>query len=125
MHLYENIKPLFKNKPLLIVLNKIDLVKMNDLQKDKKAELEKWLNTNGFKYTEMSALEKDGTERVKEMACELLIALREQQNIDSISGGNKVLKHEESVLRGVYVAQPKPRDNVERKPVSPPKGIRV
>lgn len=65
MHLYENIKPLFKNKPLLIVLNKIDLVKMNELQKDKKAELEKWLNTNSFKYTEMSALEKDGTEKVK------------------------------------------------------------
>jgi nucleolar GTP-binding protein len=51
MHLYENIKPLFKNKPLLIVLNKTDLVKMNELQKDKKTELEKWLNTNSFKYT--------------------------------------------------------------------------
>lgn len=69
MHLYENIKPLFKNKPLLIVLNKIDLVKMNELQQDKKKELVNWLTVNDFKYTEISALEKDGTEKVKEIAC--------------------------------------------------------
>lgn len=42
---------------------------MNELRKEKKQELENWLNMNGFKYTEMSALEKDGTEMVKEMAC--------------------------------------------------------
>lgn len=42
----------------------------------------------------MSALERDGTEKVKEIACELLISNREGQNIDSITGGNKVLKHE-------------------------------
>lgn len=54
------------------------------------------------------------------MACELLIADREQQNIDKITGGNKVLRHEETVLRGLYVAQPKPRDNIERPSVLPP-----
>ena len=114
MHLYENIKPLFKNKPLLIVLNKIDLVKVSELNVQKRTELEKWLKTNDFKYTEMSALEKDGTDRVKEMACELILAQRAQQNIDSVSGGSRVIKNEESVLRGIYVSQPKKRDSVRQ-----------
>lgn len=34
------------------------------------------------------------------------------------------MRNEETVLRGIYIAQPKPRDNKERPPVVPPQVIK-
>ena len=43
--LFNNIKPLFKNKPLIIVLTKIDLKKFEDLPKEKKKLIDDLKNT--------------------------------------------------------------------------------
>jgi len=72
----------------------------------------------------VSALNKEGTDQLRDMACELILKQRSGQNVDSLTGGNKVLRNEETVLRGIYIAQPKPRDNKERPPVVPPQVIK-
>lgn len=49
----------------------------------------------------------DGIVNAKEFACNALLAFRESINPDLLTGGNKILKNEENVLRGVYVGHPK------------------
>lgn len=55
----------------------------------------------------MSNINKEGVDKVKEVACEVLLKFRSEQNTDTLVGGNKLLKKEEEFLKGVYVAQPK------------------
>jgi nucleolar GTP-binding protein len=111
IHLHSNIKPLFKNKAVVIVLNKIDLKKVSELTQGNQQMLHNWLTENNYPFVEVSALNKDGTDNVRDMACDLIMKQRASQNIDRLTGGNQVLKNEESVLRGIYIAKPKPRDN--------------
>ena len=40
IHLYNTIKPLFKNKPILVLFNKCDVKKVSDLTKDKQKSIE-------------------------------------------------------------------------------------
>jgi nucleolar GTP-binding protein len=43
IHLYHTIKPLFKNKPVLVVFNKIDLKRVQDLSEEKIAAIKTWI----------------------------------------------------------------------------------
>ncbi len=58
IHLYNTIKPLFKNKPVLVAFNKTDLRRLSDLPEDKIKIIEDWLKENNLKHTEMSTLLK-------------------------------------------------------------------
>lgn len=98
---------------------------MSDLTKENRIMLESWLQELNYPYFEVSTLNKDGTDNLRDMACELILKQRSVANIDSLTGGNKVMKNEEAVLRGIYIAQPKPRDNKERPSVKPPEKIQV
>merc|ERR1739842_102423 len=51
--LFNNIKPLFCNKPLIVVVNKIDVKKVEDLADDRKALFEE-LKKEGIPLMEMS-----------------------------------------------------------------------
>ena len=46
--LYNTIKPLFKNKPVLVAFTKMDLKRVEDLSSDKKEAVEKWLLDNNL-----------------------------------------------------------------------------
>jgi len=41
--LYNTIKPLFKNKPVIVAFNKTDLKKLEELSANKRAPIEAWL----------------------------------------------------------------------------------
>jgi nucleolar GTP-binding protein len=72
MKLLESIKPLFANKPLLLVMNKADILRMEELPPHKGDLLK---NNNLPKY-EMSTLTDFGVMEIKEAACERLLAFR-------------------------------------------------
>lgn len=108
IHLYHTIKPLFKNKPVLVVFNKIDLKRVEDLVPEKKAAVEQWLLENKLPFMEISTLEKVGIDAAKVKACEAVLDIKQ-----AVPDKYKI-KSEESYLNGMYVAQPKKRDNVER-----------
>jgi nucleolar GTP-binding protein len=59
IHLYNTIKPLFKNKPVIVAFNKTDLKKVEELSADKKKEIEQWLTSNNLKHVEMSTLNNE------------------------------------------------------------------
>jgi len=110
VELFESIKPLFTNKPIIICLNKIDVMSLDDLPEEKKAILKKF-EDDGIPMLPMSTLTEEGVMSVKTDACDRLLAQRVEVKVKS----NKV----DSVLNRLHVAQPKPRDTVERPPFIP------
>jgi nucleolar GTP-binding protein len=62
IHLYHTIKPLFKNKPVLVVFNKIDLKRVSDCSEEKIAAIKAWIEENDLPTLEISTLEKIGIE---------------------------------------------------------------
>jgi nucleolar GTP-binding protein len=56
IHLYHTIKPLFKNKPVVVAFNKTDLKKVEELPNNKKEAIKTWLHENNLKSIEMSTL---------------------------------------------------------------------
>lgn len=110
IELFNNIKPLFVNKPLLICTNKVDVVRLEDLPKEK-AEQFKVFEESGIPILSMSTLTEEGVMDVKIQACEKLL----QYRIDTKIKGRKV----NDVMNRLHVAMPAKRDNKERPPCIP------
>ena len=109
--LFENIRPLFSGKPLVVALNKIDIVSPGDLREDAKAAIAK-LEEEGVLVLPMSTVTEEGVTGVKTQACDLLLA----QRVDVKMRGKKL----PDVLNRLHVATPTPRDGAERAPFIPP-----
>lgn len=110
IELFNNIKPLFVNKPLLICTNKVDVIRLEDLPKEK-AEQFKVFEESGIPILSMSTLTEEGVMDVKIQACEKLL----QYRIDTKIKGRKV----KDVMNRLHVAMPAKRDNKERPPCIP------
>ena len=63
--LFNNIKPLFLNKPVLLVFSKIDLQKFEDLPKDDQEKLRNLTQMEGISSCEMSNKSGEGINIVK------------------------------------------------------------
>ncbi|XP_026538496.1 nucleolar GTP-binding protein 1 isoform X1 [Notechis scutatus] len=108
--LFENIKPLFANKPLIIVANKCDVKRISELSEENQkifAELE----ADGLPVIETSTMTEEGVIQVKTEACDRLLAHR----VGTKMKGNKV----NDVLNRLHLALPTKRDNKERPPFIP------
>lgn len=110
IELFNNIKPIFVNKPLLICTNKVDVIRLEDLPTEK-AEQFKVFEESGIPLLSMSTLTEEGVMDVKIQACEKLL----QYRIDTKIKGKKV----NDVMNRLHVAMPAKRDNKERPPCIP------
>lgn len=114
MQLFTSIKPLFKNKPLVIVLNKTDIRPYNDISQDDKNLIEGIAKDNNTYLIQMSNISGDGVADVKSSACDILIEFRfaNKKKTERAIGDN--------VLDKIYVAQPTQlRGERSRKPNIP------
>ena len=68
----ESIKPLFTNKPLIVALNKTDIVGPEEVAPDVQEELKK-LQSEGVTVIPVSTVTKKGVLKVKVEVCELLL----------------------------------------------------
>jgi nucleolar GTP-binding protein len=123
--LFHSIKPLFANKPLIVVCNKIDLQPLEGLPEDDanliaemKVEAAKTMVGQYGKPGEddgallsMSALKEEGVNAVKNVACERLLEQRVEMKMKS--------KKINDCLNRIHVAMPKARDGKERLPCIP------
>ncbi|XP_049604197.1 GTP-binding protein 4 [Syngnathus scovelli] len=114
MELFNNIRPLFANKPLIMVANKCDVKKISELSEDNQ-KLFADLSTEGIPVIETSTLTEEGVIQVKNEACDRLLA----QRVDSKMRGKKV----HDVLNRLHLALPAKRDNKERPPFIPEKAL--
>jgi len=115
LELFESIKPLFTNKPIIICLNKTDVLSVDDLPEEKKALLKKF-EDEGIPMIQMSTVSEEGVMNVKTEACDRLLA----QRVDVKVKSNKV----NDLLNRLHVAMPKKRDDVER-PAFIPDGVKI
>ena len=104
--LFRSIQPLFANKQLIIVVNKVDIQPWETLSKEKKDMVNALSESSNCTLMTMSNLSEHGVSEVKNLACDKLLASR----VDSRVAGNKI----DSVMNRLQVFQPQPRDNVER-----------
>ncbi|OAD62489.1 putative nucleolar GTP-binding protein 1 [Eufriesea mexicana] len=110
MKLFESIKPLFTNKPLMLVVNKVDILRLEELPVEKRKVFDSLADKN-IPVLEMSTITDFGVMDVKIRACELLLAFRVDQKIRT--------KKVEGLLNRLHVAQPIPRDEKVRPPCIP------
>lgn len=108
--LFESIKPLFTNKPLIIVMNKTDILRLNELSPEKRAILKPFEDDANIPMLEMSTITDFGVMEVKLEACERLLAFRVDQKIKT--------KKVEGLLNRLHIAQPN-RINPNRVPCIP------
>ncbi|GAA5891431.1 hypothetical protein JCM5296_006526 [Sporobolomyces johnsonii] len=109
--LYQSIKPLFANKPTFIVINKIDIVRPEDLDPTRKAMLDAILAEDQVSLLALSCVSEEGVMDVRNAACDALLAHRVE--------AKEKTKRVENVANRVRVAVPVPRDGVARKPFIP------
>jgi nucleolar GTP-binding protein len=114
--LFRSIKPLFANKQLIIVVNKVDQQPFDTLDHEKKALVEALATDANCSLMTMSNISEHGVSEVKAMACEKLLASR----VDARIAGKKI----DGVMNRLQVFVPKPRDNVERSVCIPESVIR-
>lgn len=110
LNLFNNIKVLFTNKPLLILLNKIDIKRLDELSEEKKAIFEQF-RKDDIRIMEMSTFSEEGVIEVRNEACDRLLAHR----VDIKLKSRKV----NDVLNRLHVAQPQKRDERVRAPFIP------
>lgn len=114
--LFNSIKPLFLNKPTVVVANKNDIVKLVELPEEKKQIIGS-LSGEGYPILEMSTLTGDGVIELRNEACDRLLAHRVEIKLKG--------KKATGILNRLQVANPKPRDNKVRLPFIPEKVFEV
>ncbi|XP_070535478.1 GTP-binding protein 4-like [Ptychodera flava] len=112
VELFKNIQPLFANKPLLVVANKIDIIRPEELPEDEKKFFEDF-EKEGIPVLKMSTVTEEGVIEVKTESCDRLLA----QRVEGKMKGRKV----NDILNRLHLAMP-----TERTPRPPciPKGVK-
>ncbi|KAK9366433.1 P-loop containing nucleoside triphosphate hydrolase protein [Lipomyces kononenkoae] len=112
VNLYHSIKPLFSNKTVMVVINKIDAMKPEDLDPERQKLLETVTSESNVEIMQLSCHLEIGVMEVRNQACEKLLAARVEQKM-------KGTKYND-VLNKIHMATPSiQRDGVERKPHIP------
>lgn len=105
--LFHSIKPLFANKSVMVVMNKSDIIKAEDLDIEKQELLKGIENTPGVDVMHTSCYEEENVMQVRNQACEKLLTARIEQKL---KGSARV----SNVLNKIHVARPQQRDDTER-----------
>ncbi|KAI6021588.1 P-loop containing nucleoside triphosphate hydrolase protein [Pisolithus microcarpus] len=91
-------------QPTLLVINKIDVTRLEDLAPDSMA-------LEDVQCVQVSCYSEEGVMQLKNKACDALLAHRVETKLK----GNKV----NSIVNRVHVSVPTPRDDIERPPFIP------
>lgn len=107
IQLFQSIKPLFANKIVFIVINKIDIMRPEDLDAENKEKLDTILKAGDVELLQLSCTTTEGVTEVKNAACERLIADRVAQKLKSgTNSSGTVGGRLGDVLARIHVAQP-------------------
>jgi nucleolar GTP-binding protein len=105
--LFNNIKPLFANKLISIVVNKIDLMRPEQLDPETQEQLQGMLKSGEVEMLELSCNTLEGVMAVRNSVCDRLIAAR---NAEKLKAGTNSAGEPSGrlgeLLRRIHVAQP-------------------
>ncbi|KAI9848842.1 MAG: Nucleolar GTP-binding protein 1 [Sclerophora amabilis] len=107
MQLFQSIKPLFANKLVFIVINKIDVLRPEDLDTETQARLQSLLKPGDVELLQLSCTTAEGVMDVRNAACERLIADRVAQKLKAGTNNSGVVGGRlGELLTRIHVAQP-------------------
>ncbi|KAK3074252.1 Nucleolar GTP-binding protein 1 [Teratosphaeriaceae sp. CCFEE 6253] len=107
MALFKSIKPLFANKLVFIVINKIDVTRPEDLDAESQVELQELLKSGNVEMLQLSCTTTEGLMNVRNAACDRLLAERNAQKLKAgTNASGEVTGRLGDVLRRIHVAQP-------------------
>ncbi|KAJ5519871.1 Nucleolar GTP-binding protein 1 [Penicillium fimorum] len=104
--LFHSIKPLFANKIVFIVVNKIDVRRPEDLEPEYQEQLQEILKAEDVEMLQVSCTTTEGVTAVKNAACDKLLAERVSQKLKSGSTAATPGSRLGDVLSRIHVAQP-------------------
>lgn len=82
--LFDSIKALFKTKPVIVIINKVDLVDISTLPADEKALIEGMKESMpNIEFVACSCLKKAALDDAKNLACERLMEVRLKKKIEN------------------------------------------
>lgn len=110
--LFHSIKPLFANKSVMVVLNKSDIIKQEDLSEHNQELIKSLTTVPGIEIMDASCHEEENVMQVRNQACEKLLTARIEQKLKGTARIN-------NVLNKIHVAKPQSRDDVDRSPFIP------
>lgn len=105
--LFHSIKPLFANKSVMVVMNKSDIIRAEDLPETQQELLKTLTTVPGVEIMNTSCYEEDNIMQVRNHACEKLLTARIEQKLKGTARVN-------NVLNKIHVAKPQSRDDVDR-----------
>ena len=107
MALFQNIKPLFANKLVFLVINKIDVTRPEDLDEETQAQLQELVKSGNVELLQLSCTTTEGLMNVRNAACDRLLAERNAQKLQAgTNASGEVTGRLGDVLRRIHVAQP-------------------
>jgi nucleolar GTP-binding protein len=105
--LFHSIKPLFANKLVFIVVNKIDLMRPEDLDPETQAALQGMLKEGEVELLQLSCTTTEGVMQVRNAACDRLLALRNAEKLKAgTTSAGEPTGRLGDLLRRIHVAQP-------------------
>ncbi|KGK36955.1 hypothetical protein JL09_g3892 [Pichia kudriavzevii] len=110
--LFNSIKPLFANKSVLVVVNKTDIIRIEDLDQERQDLINSVLSIPGVEIMQTSCHNDDNVMQVRNKACEKLLTSRIEQKL---KGSGRV----DNVLNKIHVSKPVARDDIDREAYIP------
>ncbi|KAG9801309.1 P-loop containing nucleoside triphosphate hydrolase protein, partial [Aureobasidium melanogenum] len=81
MQLFQSIKPLFANKLVFVVINKIDAMRPEDLDPETQQALADMCKSDNVEMLQLSCTTTEGLMNVRNAACDRLLAERNAQKL--------------------------------------------
>jgi len=107
IRLFQSIKPLFSNKLVFVVVNKIDIMRPDDLDIETKEMLQEILKPGDVELLQLSCTTSEGVMEVRNAACERLIADRVAQKLKTgTSSSGTIGSRLGDLLNRIHVARP-------------------
>ncbi len=105
--LYHSIKPLFANKIVFVVINKIDVMRPEDLDPESQELLQSMLKSGEVEMLQLSCTTTEGLMNVRNAACDRLLAERNAQKLKAgTNSSGELTGRLGDLLKRIHVAQP-------------------
>lgn len=105
VQLFHSIKPLFANKIVFLVVNKIDVTRPEDLEPSRLTLLETITKSGEVEMLRLSCHTEEGVMEVRNQACERLLAVRVEQKLKNAASG-AAGKEVTDILNRIHVSRP-------------------
>ena len=105
--LFNSIKPLFANKLVFVVINKIDVTRPEDLDPASQELIQGMLKTGEVELLQLSCTTTEGLMEVRNQACDRLLAARNAEKLKAgTNSSGEPTGRLGDLLRRIHVAQP-------------------